>query len=281
MKNSSITQCFSGCVLIPFMPQSHEWDSTTYHQLSQPQFGWGAKVLARLPLRGDETVLDVGCGTGRLTAELLQRLATGRVIAVDLSWNMLQSARAHLLPRFSEHINFVQADMQDLPLSCAVEGVFSTAAFHWAPDHHRLFAGLFRALVTGGWLEAQCGGGPNLARVRAHAKALIATPEFKAYFSGWNPPWEYADGETTAGRLRRAGFVEVKTWLEPSPQQFPGPAEFSRYLGTVTFHRHLERLPAPELREQFLDRMARLAAKDDPPFVMDYWRLNMSARKPK
>jgi trans-aconitate 2-methyltransferase len=273
--------CLGGYVLILFMPQSHEWDSKTYHELSQPQVSWGAKVLPRLPLRGDETVLDVGCGTGRLTAELLQRVPHGRIIAVDLSWNMLQSARAHLLPRFDGRISFLQADMQQLPLSDAAEGIFSTAAFHWARDHERLFAGLFRALVRGGWLEAQCGGGPNLARVREHAKAVMATPEFKAYFAGWAPPWEYADPETAAGRLQRAGFAEVKTWLEPSPQQFPGPAEFSRYLGTVTFHRHLERLPSTELRDQFLDRVARLAAKDDPPFVMDYWRLNMSARKPK
>ncbi len=272
--------CLSGYVLILFMPESHEWDSTTYHQLSGPQVSWGAKVLARLPLRGDETVLDVGCGTGRLTEKLLQRLPNGRVIAADLSSNMLQSARAHLLPRFDGRISFVQADMQELPLSGAAEGNFSTAAFHWARDHERLFAGLFRALIPGGWLEAQCGGGPNLAQVRAHAQAVIATPEFKSYFTGWTPPWEYADPETTAGRLRRAGFTKVKTWLEPSPQKFPGAAEFSRYLGTVTFHRHLERLPSPELRERFLTEMARLATNDDPPFVMDYWRLNMSARKP-
>ncbi len=263
------------------MQQSHEWDSTTYHELSEPQVSWGTKVLARLPLRGDETVLDVGCGTGRLTEQLLERVPKGRVIAADLSWNMLQSARAHLLPRFDGRISFVQADMQDLPLSGAAEGVFSTAAFHWARDHNRLFTGLFQALVPGGWLEAQCGGGPNLARVRAHAKAVIATPEFKGYFSGWTPPWEYAEPETTAGRLRRAGFIEVKTWLESSPAQFPGAAEFGRYLGTVTFHRHLERLPSAKLRERFLDRVAQLAAKDSPPFVMDYWRLNMSARRPK
>jgi trans-aconitate 2-methyltransferase len=203
------------------------------------------------------------------------------VIAVDLSSNMLQSARAHLLPRFDGRVIFIQADMQDLPLSGTVEGIFSTAAFHWAPDHERLFAGLLRALIPGGWLEAQCGGGPNLARVREHAKAVMATPEFKQYFACWGLPWEYADAETTAARLRRAGFTEVKTGLEPSPQQFPGAAEFSQYLGTVTFHRHLERLPSPELRERFLDAVAKLVSKDDPPFVMDYWRLNMSARRPK
>ncbi len=261
------------------MPQSREWDSATYHQLSQPQVGWGKKVLERLPLRGDETLLDVGCGTGRLTAELLERLPRGRVIAVDLSSNMLQSARAHLLPRFQGRVTFIQADMQQLPLSGAADGIFSTAAFHWAPDHDRLFAGLLRALVPGGWLEAQCGGGPNLARVREHAKAVMATPEFKQYFADWGPPWEYADAETTAARLRRAGFVEVKTWVEPSPQQFPSAAEFSQYLGTVTFHRHLERLPSEELRERFLEAVATRVAKDDPAFVMDYWRLNMSARK--
>jgi len=259
---------------------SREWDSSTYHRVSKPHLEWGAKVLERVPHAIGQVVLDAGCGTGKNTAELLERLPRGRVIASDLSENMLRSARDHLLPRFAGRVSFVLADMQAIPLRDAVHGVFSTAAFHWVPDHDRLFASLFAALRPGGWLEAQCGGGPNLARIRQHVGVIVACPEFAPYFSGWQEPWNFEDADSTAERIRRAGFVEVSTSLEASPQPFTTPADFKQYLATVTLHRHLERIPEAALRERFLDTIALRAQQDDPPLVMDYWRLNIGARKP-
>jgi SAM-dependent methyltransferase len=146
-------------------PSSREWNSDVYHRLSGPQVSWGKKVLSRLRLRGDEAVLDAGCGTGRLTAELLDALPRGRVVGIDLSQNMLRSAREHLA-QFKPHAhlvpNLVLCDLSCLPFVACFDGIVSTAAFHWVLDHDRLFANLRRALVPGGWLEAQCGGGPNV-----------------------------------------------------------------------------------------------------------------------
>jgi len=122
---------------------SREWNSSVYHRLSQPQVTWGKKVLSRLRLRGDETVLDAGCGTGRLTAELLDALPRGRVFALDLSQNMLASARQHLGAR----VQFLAADLLHLPFERAFDGIVSTAAFHWVLDHDRLFLNLRRALA--------------------------------------------------------------------------------------------------------------------------------------
>ncbi len=142
---------------------SRDWDAATYHRISEPQVTWGRRVLDRLPLRGDETVLDAGCGTGRLTAELLERLPRGRVLALDNSPAMLAAAREYLAPRFGDRVSFVLADLQELadrPLPEPVDAIFSTAAFHWVLDHPRLFRGLYRALRPGGRLVAQCGGGP-------------------------------------------------------------------------------------------------------------------------
>src|SRR3954470_14044618 len=114
---------------------STEWDAASSHRLSAPQFSWGSQVLDRLRLNGDETVMDAGCGTGRLTAGLLERLPRGRVVAVDLSQNMLEEARAHLVPRFGGQVEFIRADLAALPFDESFDGVFSTAAFHWVPDH--------------------------------------------------------------------------------------------------------------------------------------------------
>ena len=164
---------------------SREWNSEVYQRLSSPQFGWGKKVLDRVRLRGDETVLDAGCGTGRLTGELLERLPRGRVVGLDLSSNMLQAARRELESRFAGHLWFVAADLQQLPLREAADGIFSTAAFHWVKDHERLFRSLHGALKPGAWLEAQCGGGPNLAALRERADALISAPPLAPFFVAW------------------------------------------------------------------------------------------------
>jgi trans-aconitate 2-methyltransferase len=263
----------------PPAPRPREWNSEVYQRVSAPQFGWGKKVLDRVRLRGNETVLDAGCGTGRLTGELLGRLPQGRALAVDLSRNMLQTARRELEPRFAGHVWFVVADLQQLPFHEAIDGIFSTAAFHWVKDHERLFRSLYDALRPGGWLEAQCGGGPNLAALLQRAEKLISTPPLDQFFAAWRSPWEYASPETTARRLRRAGFAEISTGLEPAPVLLAGAEEYREYLANVIFHRHLERINDPALRRRFLDELTRQSAEDDPPFVLDYWRLNLSGRK--
>src|SRR5438067_13929126 len=90
-----------------------DWDATRYHRVAQPHAAWGANVLDRLELRGDEVVLDAGCGSGRVTAQLLERLPRGRVIAADLSPAMLAEARSVLQP-FGDQVAFVQADLLDV-----------------------------------------------------------------------------------------------------------------------------------------------------------------------
>lgn len=261
------------------MSSSREWNSASYHRLSDPQFGWAQKVLARLQLRGDETVLDAGCGSGRVTAELLDRLPRGHVFALDLSENMLRQARDHLPP--GGRISFALANLTALPLRPAsLDGVFSTAVFHWITDHPRLFRQIHEVLKPGGWLEAQCGGGPNLQNLRDRAAAIVSRPEYQPFFRDWTGIWEYVDDKVAAQRLRDAGFVEVETWLEHTPAPLGDAATYKEYLQTVTCHRHGERIADDALRERFFDELLQRGAEEDPPFVMDYWRLNLRGRKP-
>ena len=254
-----------------------EWNSAVYHRLSAPQVSWGKKVLARLPLRGDETILDAGCGTGRLTAVLLEALPRGRIVGVDVSQNMLASAQEHLDGKL-DRISLVAADFLHLPFARMFDGVVSTAAFHWVLDHDRLFRELRALIVSGGWLEAQCGGGPNVAQVRKHANKIAATPKFAPYFMQFREPWLYQNAEPAAACLRRAGFRDVETSLEPAITQMEGPAEYNEYVRNIILRRHLMQLPDDSLRNDFMDEMTACAAHDDPPFVLDYWRLNLRGR---
>jgi trans-aconitate 2-methyltransferase len=261
--------------------QSPEWNAALYHQISAPQVSWGKKVLARIALRGDERVLDAGCGTGRLTRDLLEALPRGQVVALDVSQNMIDAARSYLQADFGDRVEFACCDLLDLPFEQQFDGIFSTASFHWVRDHERLFQNLYRALRPGGWLCAQCGGGKNLDRLLARVQALLATPPYENYFVGYQSPWEYSDSETASARLRQAGFEQTETGLEEAPTKFANAQEFQQFIESVILRSHLERIPDAAMRQQFLAQLTQRCAADDPPFLLDYWRLNLQGKRPR
>jgi len=256
-----------------------EWNAASYHKVSGPQTSWGQKVLNRLTVNGDERAIDAGCGSGRLTGELMERLPRGRLIAIDRSWNMLITARTNLRPVLGPRVSFVQVSLPDLPFSGWADLVFSTATFHWIKDHPALFAGILRTLRAGGRLHAQCGGGPNLRRAHELAEQVMYSDRFAPYFGEWPGPWEFATAEITADRLRTAGFIDIETSLEEAPTTLATEADYREFVTTVIYHPHLERLPEPALKQAFIDRVTELSAAEPVPFTLDYWRLNMSATK--
>jgi SAM-dependent methyltransferase len=184
-----------------------EWNAETYQRVSEPHVQWGMRVLDRLPLAGDELVLDVGCGTGRLTEKLLERLPNGRALAVDQSVNMLDAGRRYLTPRFRAQIHFVLADATALPIAGHAHALFSTATFHWVLD--------------------------------------------------------------------------IVTSVEPSPVIQPDAAAYREFVANVICRPFLARLPDETLRDRFMDAVTTQAAADRPAFELDYWRLNMEARRPR
>lgn len=220
----------------------------------------------RLPLAGDERVLDAGCGTGRVTQLLLTRVPRGSVVALDASAAMLEEARKRLSSQ-GDRVSYVQADlMQPLPIDEPVDAILSTATFHWVPDHDVLFANLAAVLQPGGWLVAQCGGFGNIARFIEVASSVDS--DF-----GRNPH-NFQTPEATAQRLEHSGFVEIKTWLSDAPTRFDPGEPFEAFLATVCLRTHLAGIPEAE-REPFVREVA--ARMPEP--VLDYVRLNITARR--
>ncbi len=246
-----------------------EWDAETYDAISDPQFSWGMEVLERLELRGDEDAIDAGCGSGRVTEELLKRLPAGSMLAVDASAAMVEKARE----RLGDRAGYLVADLAELKVKEPVDLIFSTATFHWVLDHEALFAHLRDALKPGGRLVAQCGGRGNVAE-HAQAIAAVATrSEYFPHFGGMTMMWNFAGPEETEERLRVAGFVEARCWLEPKPVT---PADPLRFTMTVTLGPHLARLPE-EKRQPFAEAVLALSPE---PLTLDYVRLNIEARVP-
>jgi trans-aconitate methyltransferase len=259
---------------------AREWNAESYHRVSGPQTTWGRKVLSRLTLRGDERVIDAGCGTGRLTGELMRMVPQGRLVAIDRSWNMLLTARANLRPEFGPRIAFARVELPRMPFRAWADLVFSTATFHWVRDHATLFREILSALRPGGRLFAQCGGGPNLAEAHRLAEDVMRREPFAAHFHGWSGVWEFSTAELAAERLHAAGFIDVAANLEPAPTTLADEASYREFVTTVIYNSHLERLPDARLRVSFIDQVTALAAAQDPPFTLDYWRLNLEGRRP-
>lgn len=241
-----------------------EWDARTYDSLPLPHTRWGRRTLADLPLSGDETVIDIGCGTGRDTVALLDRLPRGRVVAVDGSRQMLDRLRSKLRDRL-DRVDVVEADIQEtLGVSPPADAAFSVATFHWIRDHARAFRNVADALKPGSRFVVDCGGRGNIAAVRAAVDDVLGRPSLWPNFAGV---------EETEARLAAVGFEDVKVWLRPDPARLELGHQLESFLATIVLGHHLADMPEHD-HEPFVKAVA---ARLDQP-VIDYVRLNIRAR---
>lgn len=259
-----------------------DWDARRYHRLSGPQLAWGQAVLSRLDPVAGERILDLGCGTGRLTS-LIAATAGIVVVGLDRSAAMLSEARrgqTQTKTRGQTPVLYVQGDGAALPFVTAFDAVFSAATFHWIPDHDRLFASIHDALEDGGRLVAQCSGGPSLQRLYDRARALMGHPRYVGFYKEWSDPWRFYGVAETKARLAAAGFIGIDVTLVPAPTTLADRAAYAEFVECVCLWHQLDRLPPGRLqRAPFVNDLAERAAHDDPAFTLDYWRLNISARK--
>ncbi len=211
-------------------------------------------------------MLDAGCGSGRITEALIERLPRGRAIAVDRSPSMVDAARQRLGPDADVRV----VDLLELDLNEPLDAILSTATFHWIADHDRLFKRLRSALRPGGRLVAQCGGEGNITVLRGKVRPLLSEKPYAEHFRDWSPPWNYAEADVTQERLTAAGFASARCWLQPAPREPEHPREF---LSTIVLGPHVQQLPE-ELRERFMDDVMGVLGE---PVVVDYVRLNIDA----
>ena len=219
---------------------AREWDAETYDAVSDPQFEWGMEVLERLQLRGDEIAVDAGCGSGRVTAELAERLPKGRVIAVDGSEAMVEKAKE----RLGDRADYLVADLVELELAEPVDLVFSTATLHWIPDQMRssgaCTARSSPAAASSPSAAARATSPSTRGRSPRCGRSRVRTASDRA-----KAPWNFAGPEETEPRLVAAGFEDVRCWLQPKPVQ---PGDPLAFITTVTLGPILDQLPKEKRR---------------------------------
>ena len=256
-----------------------EWDAAEYEALAGPMTRWGADFLKflveRRAIRGDEDVIDAGCGTGRVTELLLRCVPDGTVLAVDASEAMVEATAG----RFAREprVRTERRDLLRFEVERPVDLVFSTATLHWIKDHEHLFKRFARTLKPGGRLVAQCGGEGNISRLRTAMGQVMREDRFEGFFVRWEDPWNFADPATTRARLEAAGFEEIETWLHEEAAEFLSIEELTGYLKTAVLGQHLTFLPEAE-HEPFAAAVAMQLAAGGP-LVIEYVRLNILATK--
>ena len=241
---------------------TREWDAAAYDRLPIPMTRWGKHVLSWLELQGDERVLDAGCGTGQVTAALLQRLPRGEVVALDGSASMIERARERL---WDDRVTYVVADLhRPLPLDGPVDAVLSTATFHWVLDHDALFRNVASVMRAGAQLAAQCGGEGNIASIEAALRGLGEDSVGRKHYAG---------PSRTRERLEATGFSEVEVWLHEEPTPVPED-DLEPYLEAICLGDHVQGMDADD-RRTFVEEVARRM----PASTIDYVRLNIRARR--
>jgi trans-aconitate 2-methyltransferase len=244
-----------------------EWDAQTYDRLPLPHERWGRRVIDRLGLRGDETVIDLGCGTGRDCERLLHALPRGRIIAVDGSQQMLQALRTRLGPR-PDRVEVLHADLRaPFASEAGADAAMSVATLQWLPDHAAVFSHVAAALRPGGRFVAEAGGHGNCSAFRS-ALAQVSGDDGAAV-------WTFPDIDRTVTNLRTAGFDVEDVALVPDPIRLETEEELLAYLATVMLGAQLRELPEPD-RGPFVRAVA--SRLDEP--VIDYVRLQFTAHTP-
>ena len=246
-----------------------EWDGGSYDRISAPMEQLGREVLDRLPLHGDEVVLDAGCGSGRVTAALLERLPHGRVLGVDGSEAMLDAARARL--GTDPRVEFLRSDLAELDIGDRrCDAILSTATFHWVPNHSSMLERLRAALRDGGRMAAQCGGHGNIDTIHDAANVLGAEPPFAEFLADWTGPWNFRQADDMRRDLLAAGFRHADCRLVKRPVVPDDPVEWFR---TIVLGSHIAQLPE-HLRDPFIRAVIE---RLPTPVTVDYVRLDIDA----
>lgn len=259
------------------------WDADTYDIISNAQEQWAKFIIKQRKWSGSETLLDAGCGSGRITKMLSQIVRNGIVYAVDNDPNMIKKAKEKLSN--IENIHVIQADLTESVefrnMQMKFDVIFSNAVLHWILDHQKVFKNFYDLLSPKGNLLIQCGGFGNLKKTISLFNIVKDSPDFEQYFYEWKQSWYFAKPEDTKSVLKDLGFKNIQVYLSNSNIDFDSKNNYLVYVKTVVIGPYLKYLPSEQLKNKFVEATLYLIEKDYPElrWKLDYVRLNILASK--
>jgi len=262
--------------------ESWRWDAAEYARSSAAQQGWARELIGKLGLTGSETVLDIGCGDGKVTAEIARLLPKGQVVGVDSSSDMVRMARDVFPPSAVPNLSFQIADARALTFEGEFDVAFSNAVLHWVKDHSPVLAGVARALRDGGRILFQMGGRGNGADIFAVADDMTTGAAWAGFFTGFDFPWGFYGPEEYARWCADAGLHARRIELLPRPMKQKGIEGLAGWIRT-TWMPYTARLPE-DRREEFIREaagrfVARHALDADGNATVGMVRLEIEAEK--
>ena len=264
----------------------YDWDASTYDCISDAQESWGHEIIEYRKWKGNEVVLDAGCGSGRTTKILSMKVPEGKIIAVDSDLSMIRLAKENLV-KFS-NIEFIQIDISEIELEEKVDVVFSNAVLHWILNHKKVFERFWQILNSDGQLLIQCGGYGNLAKTLSILNKVSKSKEFYNYFYNnnkgediWNQTWYFAKKEDTEKILQEIGFRNIQVFLENKEPKFRNKEEYFLFIKTIVLIPYLKYLPNDMLKDKFAKSVVEEIESNakELQWKLDFARLNINAIK--
>ena len=240
-----------------------KWNAADYAAHSVPQHAWARELIARLKLRGDEHILDVGCGDGKITAEIARAVPRGSATGVDASPQMIKFAQKAFPPAKNPNLEFHVMDARKIKFARRFDFVFSNAALHWFDDHPAFLRGAASVLKPGGRLTVSCGGKGNAQDVFVAARPEMRSKCWREFFRRMPKPYFFYAPEDYKKWLPRAGFKTLSIQLAPKDAAYAGTDGFAAWVRT-TWLPYTQRVPEP-LREEFIAAVTKRYVAKHPP----------------
>jgi len=236
------------------------WNAADYAANSAVQQIWARELIAKLNLRGDEHILDVGCGDGKVTAELARAVPRGSVTGTDASAEMIAFAKKKFPSAKVSNLKFGITDARKISSKTKFDLVFSNAALHWVDDHEAILSGAASVLKPGGRLVVSCGGKGNAHDVFLALRPEMRLKRWREFFRRMAMPYFFYAPSDYEKWLPKFGFQIHALKLAPKDAAYAGADGLATWLRT-TWLPFVQRVPE-NLREEFIAAVAaRYVAK--------------------